>query len=98
MEKEGNRMKILQEGKRLERFCKGAANHWRIAILLLLNEHSGLTTDQIAEALSGSFKNISQHTGKLVNAGLLNKRHEGASVIHTLSPYGKKFVRLLQSF
>lgn len=98
MEQQTKVTKWAKEGKRLERYTKGAANHWRIAILLVLDTHPELSVDQIAEKLGGTFKNISQHTGRLVYAGLLNKRSVGSSVVHILSPYGKKFVRILKTF
>ena len=98
MKKEKRNTKIIGEAKRLERYGKGVANHWRIAILFLLEGTPGLTTDQISELLGGTFKNISQHTGRLVHAGLLNKKHEGPFVLHNLSPYGKAFIKLLKSF
>jgi len=34
----------------------------------------------------------------LVQAGLLNKRYQGRSVIHSLSPYGEKFIKFIKTF
>ncbi len=88
----------MKTPKQLERYFKGAANHWRIAILLLVEKNEGITVDGIAERLKGNFKTISQHTRSLVRAGLLNKKYIGRNVTHSLSPYGKRFVKFLKTF
>jgi len=88
----------MKNPKQLERYCKGVANHWRIAILALVGKYDGMTAEQIADELGGSIKTISQHTKVLVNAGLLNKSYVGRSVSHSLSPYGKRFLRFLRRF
>lgn len=84
--------------KQLERHCKGVANHWRIEILRLIARQDGLTLDEIATCLDGNFKTISEHTRKLVQAGLLHKKYKGRSVLHTISPYGKIFADFLARF
>jgi DNA-binding MarR family transcriptional regulator len=89
---------IMKTAKQLERYFKGASNHWRIKILFLLEKNGGLDLEEIAQRLKCNIKNISQHTGKLVQAGLLNKRYVGRRVSHSLSPYGKRFVRFMKTF
>lgn len=84
--------------KQLERYCKGLANHWRISILLTVQKHHGATLEGISSTLGGDVKNISQHTHRLVHAGLLRKKYVGRQVAHTLSPYGNNFLRFLQKF
>ena len=91
-------MKKEKTPKQLERYFKGVANHWRIAILLLLEKNPGITVDEITERIGGNFKTISQHTLILLRAGLLNKKYKGRNVIHFLSPYGKKFVKFIKTF
>ncbi len=88
----------MKTPKQLERYFKGAANHWRIAILQLIEKTDGLTVEQITEELGGDFKNISQHTHRLVRAGLLNKRYLGRQVMHSLSPYGCRFTKFIKIF
>jgi DNA-binding MarR family transcriptional regulator len=88
----------MKTPKQLEGYFKGAANHWRISILRLIEKHEGLTLEQIASELEGDFKNISQHTHRLVRAGLLNKRYRGRQVAHSLSPYGRRFVAFFKTF
>lgn len=82
--------------KQLERYFKGAANHWRIAILFTVWENEGINVEKIANELRGNFKTISQHTRSLVHAGLLNKKYRGREVTHTLSPYGKSFIKFIK--
>lgn len=88
----------MKTSKQLERYFKGVANHHRIDILLLVFESSGITVDGIAEKLNKNFKTVSEHTRRLVQAGLLNKKYQGRSVAHSLSPYGKRFIKLIKTF
>jgi DNA-binding MarR family transcriptional regulator len=85
--------------EQLERNFKGMANHRRIEILLLVSRADNISLNGIAKALKCNFKTLSEHTRKLVQAGLLNKRHTSdGAVQHSLSPYGKKFVKFIESF
>ena len=88
----------IKTAKQMERHLKGMANHYRIEILLLVAERNGITLEDIAETLSANEKTIGEHTRRLYQAGLLNKKYRGRFVEHTLSPYGKTFVRFLASF
>lgn len=88
----------MKTPKQLERYFKGAANHWRIAILLTVEKNEGITVEEIANELGGNFKTISQHTRSLVHAGLLNKKYRGRQVTHALSPYGKSFSKFTKTF
>lgn len=83
----------------MERNFKGVANHRRIEVLLLVSRQDNISLNEIAKALKCNFKTLSEHTKKLVHAGLLNKKHMGdGAVRHSLSPYGKKFVKFIESF
>jgi len=84
--------------KQMERHFKGIANHQRIDILLLVSAAPRLTVDQITRNLQRNFKTVSEHTRRLAQAGLLNKEYQGRTVIHSLSPYGKEFVKFIQRF
>ena len=88
----------MKKAKQLERYFKGVSNHWRIAILLIVEKHNGVTVDGITQQLHGNFKNISQHTRRLVLSGLLNKKYQGRQVMHSLSPYGKNFLKFMKTF
>lgn len=79
--------------KQLERYFKGVANHRRIAILMLLAKSKGMTLEEISETLDCNMKTISEHTRRLVQAGLINKEYVGRFVTHSLSPYGKILVK-----
>lgn len=88
----------MKNSKQVERHLKGIANHRRIDILLLISKSRGITLSQISESLNCNFKTVSGHTLKLVNAGLVNKNYKGKSILHSLSPYGKIFVRFISDF
>jgi predicted transcriptional regulator len=88
----------VKTSRQLERHIKGVANHWRIEILLLVKKSEGITLEEIAEELKCNLKTISEHTRRLTQAGLLNKKYQGRMVAHALSPYGQKFVAFLKSF
>ena len=88
----------MKTAKQMERHFKGIANHWRINIMMLVNKNPNITLDDIATTLNGNFKTISEHTRRLVQAGLLNKTYMGRNVTHQLSPYGKKIIQCINIF
>jgi len=88
----------MKDSRKLERVFKGVSNHWRIEILKLISQSEGITLFDIAYKLSANPKTISEHTKKLVSSGLVNKKYLGREVAHTLSPYGEKVLRILQTF
>ena len=84
--------------KQMERHFKGVANHWRIEILELIASNNGITVEEIADKLRCNFKTVSEHTRRLAQSGLVNKKYKGRSVAHTLSPYGKIFHKFIKTF
>ncbi len=88
----------MKTPKQMERHLKGMANHYRIEILLLIAKRDGITLGDIVETIGANEKTIGEHTRRLYQAGLLNKKYRGKFVEHTLSPYGKTFVHFLKSF
>lgn len=88
----------LKTGKQLERHFKGVANHRRIEIIRLIAKNKGMSLAGIADSLGCNMKTISEHTRKLVQAGLVNKAYQGRTVVHELSPYGKIFYAFIKSF
>ena len=85
--------------EQLERHFKGVANHRRIEVLLLVSRENNISLNEIAKVLKCNFKTLSEHIRKLVWAGLLNKKRTGdGTVRHSLSPYGKKFIKFIESF
>jgi len=91
-------MRQPKTAKQMERHLKGMANHYRIEILLLIASCKGVTLEDIADTLGANEKTLGEHTRRLFMAGLINKRYRGKFVEHTLSRYGKIFVRFLKSF
>jgi len=91
-------MAKIKTAKQMERHLKGMANHHRIEILLLIAKNDGITLDGIIEMLDANPKTIGEHTRKLFQAGLINKKYQGKFVEHTLSFYGNMFVDFLKSF
>ena len=88
----------MKSPKQLERYFKGASNHHLLHILVFVYKNPGVTLENITKELDGNFKTISEHTKKLVQAGLLNKKYVGHMVAHSLSPYGKRFYDFIKSF
>lgn len=88
----------MKTTKQLERYFKGAANHRRLEILFLVAENERISLEEIAENLNCNLKTISEHTRKLFQAGLLNKKYRGRLVGHSLSPYGKMFIEFSKKF
>ena len=84
--------------RKLERVFKGVSNHRRIDILFLIKKSPEISLFAIADYLKCNRKTISEHTWRLVKAGLVNKRYRGRRVLHTLSPYGEKIITILNNF
>ena len=83
---------------KLEKIMKGAANHWRIAVLELLDKKPGLPLYEISEILHMNMKTASEHVRRLSLAGLVAKRYRANRVQHSLTSLGKsilKFLRIL---
>jgi DNA-binding transcriptional ArsR family regulator len=83
----------------IERIMKGVANHRRVQILDLLSDKPELSVGDIAQEIKVDFRTTSEHTRKLVLAGLVMKRYEGNVVRHALTDRGKsilKFCRILE--
>ncbi len=91
-------MTKVKTAKQMERHLKGMANHYRIEILLLIAERDAITLEDIVNELGANEKTLGEHTRRLYQAGLVNKKYRGKFVEHTLSPYGKTFVGFLKSF
>ena len=88
----------MKTARQMERHLKGMANHYRIEILLVVADQNGITLDNIVETIGANEKTLGEHTRRLVTAGLVNKKYRGKFVEHTLSPYGKSFVKFLHAF
>ncbi|MDD2753341.1 MAG: helix-turn-helix transcriptional regulator [Candidatus Portnoybacteria bacterium] len=91
-------MRKLKTAKQMERHLKGMANHYRIEILFSIAAQDGITLEEIVRTLGANEKTIGEHTRRLFQAGLIDKKYKGKFVEHKLSPYGKTFVRFLDSF
>ena len=87
-----------RSAKLIERHFKGVANHWRIMLLLTIAKHPDSSVEDLAEMLGGNIKTISEHTRRLVQAGLITKTYKGRSVLHALSPYGMRFCKFILTF
>jgi len=90
--------KKIKTPKQMERHLKGMANHHRIEILMIIDENGGITLDEIINRTAANAKTIGEHTRRLYQAGLINKKYRGHFVEHELSPYGRIFVRFLKTF
>lgn len=91
-------VKKPKSSRKLERHFKGVANHWRIDMLVAIAKRPGISLDDLLDELGGHQKTFSEHTRKLVVAGLVEKSYEGRSVRHELTPYGKVFVDFITKF
>jgi len=91
-------MKKTKTAKQMERHLKGVANHLRIEILFLIADQEGISVEEISSNLRCNFKTISEHARRLAQAGLVEKKYQGNSVKHRLSPYGRIFINFLKLF
>jgi DNA-binding transcriptional ArsR family regulator len=89
----------FMEWKKVARITKGFANERRLEILNLLKKRPELSVEEIAETLDANIKTVSEHTRRLVLAGLLMKRYEGRYVRHKVTSRGihiLTFLRILE--
>lgn len=83
--------------KSLEHIVRGFSNHRRIEILELLRGTPGLDLTAIARAVGINFKTCFEHVRRLAAAELVTKRPKGTSVVHTISPRGKRVLVFLRT-
>ena len=91
-------MPKTKTAKQMERHLKGIANHYRIEVLLLIAARNGVTLTEIIKGVNANARTIGEHTRRLCLAGLVDKKYRGKFVEHKLSPYGRTFVKFLDSF
>jgi DNA-binding MarR family transcriptional regulator len=90
--------KNIKTSKQLERHFKGIANHRRIDILFIIKRNKNINVERIAGKLDCNVKTISEHTRRLAQAGLVDKKYKGREVRHKLSPYGEKIIKFIETF
>jgi len=93
-----NKKISTKTSKQIERHMKGVSNHWRIDMILFIGENETATLEEMVDALKINVKTASEHARRLTQAGLVNKKYVGRNVEHSLSPYGKHFVRFINHF
>lgn len=79
--------------REMEKVVKGFSNHNRIKILLALERQPDLTLYDIAEKIKADFRNVSEHSRKLLAGGLITKQYKGSFVEHRLTPRGREALR-----
>lgn len=82
----------------MERVFKGVANHWRIRILDCIEKCNEISVDELSKRLNCNYKTLSEHIRRLKIAGLVYKQYSGRRVEHTLTPYGKKILKITKTF
>lgn len=87
----------MKDAKHIEKIVKGFANHYRVAILQLLEKKPELSVLEIADELDANMKTISEHTRRLRSAGLVMKRYDVHSVRHKVSDRGKQVLKFLRT-
>ncbi|MCR4274862.1 MAG: helix-turn-helix domain-containing protein [Candidatus Campbellbacteria bacterium] len=86
-----------QKIKYLELLTRGLAHHHRIRTLLRLDSITDQTLEEIAEYLNTDYKNASQHVQKMHRAGLVSKKYQGHTIIHSLTNKGREFLLFYNS-
>jgi len=89
---------MIKSLKQLERHFKGIANHRRLEILFLINASDKITLEEISDKLKCNMKTASEHTKKLVHAGLVIKKYKGRMVQHSISPIGYEILKFIKTF
>ena len=79
-----------------ERVVKGYANHWRIAMLELLEGEPELSLQDVSKKLDINLKTASEHLRRLALAGLVLKRYHNRNVRHKLTLRAKHILTFLR--
>ena len=74
---------------------KGAGNHRRLKILLILAHRPALSLEDLCQQVGSTLTTISEHTRRLTLARLIRKRYHGRQVHHTLTHLGQRVLSLL---
>jgi predicted transcriptional regulator len=80
---------------KLEKFFKGAANHRRLEMLLLLKKEPNLSTDQIVERLIINYQTGTEHIRRLTDSGLIQSFRKGNTKLHKITPAAEPIIKLL---
>jgi len=83
--------------KRLEHIVRGFSNHRRIEMLALLHATPRQDLTSIARNLGINFKTCFEHVRRLAAADLVTKRVKGRSVLHSVSPRGRRVLMFLRT-
>ena len=83
--------------RQLERIVRGFSNHRRIQMLEVLTATPEIDLMQLARACGINFRNASEHSARLVRAGLVLKRSKGRQVLHAVSPRGMDVLSFLRN-
>ncbi|OGD62120.1 hypothetical protein A2215_02000 [Candidatus Berkelbacteria bacterium RIFOXYA2_FULL_43_10] len=82
----------------LERVFKGVASRRRIAILEIIKNDELCNLDSIAKSLKTNYQTTAEHVRRLKTAGLINDGYKGKSKSYGLFPFGKKILKIVQTF
>lgn len=82
----------------LERVFKGVASRRRIAILEFIDRDHLCNLDDIAKAIKVNYQTTAEHVRRLRISGLINDAYKGKSKSYELSPFGKKMLKIVQTF
>src|SRR4051794_40825921 len=87
----------LMNFRPLAQTVRGFSNHRRIQMLEVVNATPGVDVNFLAGACGINFRTASDHTERLVRAGLLVKRSKGRRVLHSISSRGKAVLIFLRA-
>ena len=79
-----------------ERIVRGFSNHRRIRMLETLEATPMLDLMTLARACGVNVKTASEHTRRLVAAGLVTKHQQARRVMHAISPRGTQALNFVR--
>ena len=86
----------MKQANQLEIIAKGFSHRYRINIVRYLAQQPEQSLADLAEKLNSEYKNVSVHLSKMVQAGLVMKRHVGVEVLHKLTERGRAVYQFLK--
>lgn len=79
------KIKLKNTSTKIERFLKSFSSKKRIEILASSSIEKDLSLQEISGRINGNIQNVSLHTFKLLNAGLIAKKQVGKEAKHILT-------------
>ena len=88
---------MMKSFRQIERIVRGFSNHRRVQMLTVLDARPDIDLSTLSSACGVNMKTAGEHARRLAITGMVLKRAKGPSVMHTLSPRGRRVLAFLRT-